>query len=209
MAVLAADPGASSWTRALVADRIADVDPAAGHQALRQVAQHADEVVRSWIADTLQERGAVVDPKLRTPLVADAVPVRKRPLGTLARHALTQRIVDARATEYERTAAARQLAQSGDLNALRAMTETAGIDPLDRVRLASALADAGDTSVLRDLAAGSAGRPSVVYAAALVLFERGDPMADAALRGVVDNYPTAPAAFAAAAVVLTSAPESR
>lgn len=199
MARLAASPDASSWTRALLADRIADIDSGMGHELLRTVAEDADEVVRAWVVDALQERGGRVDPNLRVPLAADAVSLVGGPLGTLARLALKQRLADVRATESERLAAARQLAQDGDIAALRAMAEAVGIDALHRVRLASALADYGDRSLLRALAAGSAGTPQAVYAAALDLFGRDDPTAGVALRGVTEVYPDSPMAFAAAA----------
>ncbi|WP_239175875.1 NACHT domain-containing protein, partial [Actinoplanes cyaneus] len=199
MAELATAPNLSSWTRALVADRIADVDPSKGHDLLREVAEHADEVVRAWIADTLDDRGGEVDPDLWLPLAADAQPVEKRALGALARHALTQRLADVRATDSERVAAARQLARGGDVIALRSMAEAADIDPYHRVQLAAVLADAGDPNLLRTLGAGSAGTRLAAYAAALALFERRDPWAAEALSAVVDAYPDRPMAFAAAA----------
>lgn len=199
MSGLAADPELSSWTRALVADRIADIDPISGHELLRDVAQHADEVVRAWIADTVHDRGGQVDLDLRLPLAADAVPVDKKPLGTLARQALTRRLDDIRATDAERVAAARQLARGGDLDPLRAMAEAAGVAPHHRVRLADALADAGDPSLLRALGTGSAGPPQAAYAAALALFERLDPAAAPALRAVAAAYPDRPLAYGAAA----------
>ncbi|WP_433380350.1 NACHT domain-containing protein [Actinoplanes sp. CA-142083] len=198
MAAVARDPDASSWTRALVADRIADVDVATGHELLRAAAEHADEVVRSWIADTLHERGGRVDPNLRVPLAADAEPVN-RPLGPLARQALTQRLADARATEADRVAAAQQLAAAGDLAPLRAMAEAADLDPYHRVQLAVALADIGEPGLLRELGAGSAGTPAWTYAAAIQLFRRDDPTAGDALRAVVDRRPDLPMAFGAAA----------
>jgi NACHT domain len=199
MSALATDPELSSWTRALVADRIADIDPISGHELLRNVAEHSDGVVRAWIADTLHDRGGQVDPDMRLPLAADAVPVEKRPLGALARQALTQRLADARATETERVAAAHQLAEGGDLTPLRAMAEAADVDPYQRVQLAGVLADAGDPSVLRRLGPGSAGTSQAAYAAARALFERDDPAAGPALRAVAGAYPDRPMAYAAAA----------
>lgn len=200
MSALATDTELSAWTRALVADRIADIDPAKGRELLRDAAAHADEVVRAWIADTLHERGGRVDPALRLPLSADAVPTRgRRPLSALDRQALTRRLSDLRATEAERVAAARQLAQGGDLTPLRAMADAADVDPLHRVDLAAALFDAGDPGLLRSLGAGVAGTPQAAYAAALALFERGDPTAGPALRAVAETYPDRPMAYGAAA----------
>ncbi|MFI5896568.1 NACHT domain-containing protein [Actinoplanes sp. NPDC051513] len=198
MAEVARDPEASFWTRALVADRIADIDVATGHATLRAVAEHADEVVRSWIADTLDERGGRFDPNLRVPLAADTVPAN-RPLGALARQALTKRLADARASGSERVAAARQLAVSGDLGPLTAMASDADLDPTHRVQLAAALADAGEPGMLRDLAGGLAETPQAMYAAALDLFERRDPGAAEALSAVAGKHPTLPMAYGAAA----------
>ncbi|NMO56107.1 NACHT domain-containing protein [Actinoplanes sp. TBRC 11911] len=202
MSKLAGDATLPSWTRALVADRVADIDPANGHELLRTVAAQADEVVRAWIADTLEERGAGADPDLRLPLSADAVPVADGPLGVLAREALTRRVADARASEAERVAAAFRLAEGGDPAALRAMAEAPGIDAFHRVRLASALADAGDPELLRNLGAGwpyTTRWPPSTYAAALALYERGDPAAGEALRDVARARPNLPMAYGAAA----------
>jgi len=196
MAGVARSPEASWWTRALVADRIADVDVATGHELLRAVAQHADEVLRAWIVDTLHERGGQVDPTLRVPLAADAAPAN-RSLGTLGRYALTQRVADTRASDTERFAAAVQLAAGEDLAPLRAMAGATDLDAFERVRPARALADAGEPGLLRELSA--AGPPHARYAAALALFDRGDPAAGPALSAVADEFPGRPMAFGAAA----------
>jgi hypothetical protein len=198
MSKLAADPSLSGWTRALVADRVADIDQAAGHELLRTVAAQADEVVRGWIADTLAERGGRVDPDLRLPLSADAVPVPDRPLGTLARLALTRRVADDRASDAEREAAASRLALGGDRTALREMAEAPGSDPRQRVRLAAALADAGDPSLLRSLAVHGDPKPAR-YFAALALYDRDDPAAGPALRTIARSSPNLPMAYGAAA----------
>ena len=170
MTALAADPDVSAWTRALVADRIASIDPTAGNRLLRAVAEHADDVVRGWVADAVEEHGGRVDPLLRVPLADDVMAGGVRPLGVLARHALAQRLTDIRATESERLYAAQQLARGGDLAPLRAMAEAGDVSPLGRVEIAAALADAGDPGLLQGLATGGAGSAQAAYAAAVALF---------------------------------------
>jgi len=199
MSVLARDQAVSALTRALVADRIADIDPAIGHELLRAVAEDGDDVVRAWVADTLHERGGRPDPHLRLPLAADAVRIQNRPLGALARQALTQRLVDSRAADFERVAAARQLARGGELTPLRELAEAADVDPRHRVDVAAALADAGDPSPLRRLATGFAGTRLATYAAAMALFERHDAAAGTALAAIARNYPDRPMSYGAAA----------
>ncbi|WP_160165885.1 NACHT domain-containing NTPase [Actinoplanes sp. OR16] len=194
MCRLAADPAVSAWARALVADRVADVDPAAGHELLRTVAGNSDEVVHAWVADALRDRAGLSVPMLTIDLSAP-----QRPLGTLARLALNQRLSDTRTSELDRKAAAVQLAEHGDLAALRAMAEATDIHPDQRVSLATALADTGDPELLRKLGTKEAGSAQASYAAALALFDRRDPMAAAALRRVVDVHPLYPMAHAAAA----------
>ncbi|GAA4608461.1 hypothetical protein GCM10023107_86720 [Actinoplanes octamycinicus] len=185
-------PDVSAWVRAMVADRIADVDPATGVKLLEEVAATADDVVQDWIADVLQERG------LPEPPVTHHTE-RPQALGALARHALTRRIADSRATEHQRAAAARQLARAGDRTALRAMAAAADVGPFQRVELAVSLADTGEPELLRELGAGAADTAPARYAAAVALADRDDPAAVAALAEVARAHPGYPMAFAAAA----------
>ncbi|BCJ39466.1 hypothetical protein Aiant_01230 [Actinoplanes ianthinogenes] len=186
------DPDVSDWVRAMVADRIADVDLATGITLLEEVATTADEVVHAWITDVLAERG------LPEPPVTRHID-REQKLGALARHALTRRLSDARATEVERLAAARQLAEAGDRTPLRAMAAAADTDAFQRLAVAAALADVGEPELLRDLGSGAAGSAPAMYAAAADLADRGDPAARDALAAVARTHPDYPMAFAAAA----------
>ncbi|GIE34867.1 hypothetical protein Ait01nite_079120 [Actinoplanes italicus] len=195
MCRLASDPAVSAWARALVADRVADVDPTTGHELLRTIAGSSDEVVHAWIADALRDRAG-----LKAPDLLDIhLSIPRQPLGVLARQALIQRLADARASEADRTAAAVQLAEGGDLGALRAMAEATDVNPHHRVRLASALADVGDPGRLRELGTAGAGTAAATYAAAVALFDRRDPAAATALTAIVDTYPSYPMAYTAAA----------
>jgi hypothetical protein len=196
MIALAEDPAASVWTRALVAGRVADIDPVAGNRLLREVAAQGDEVVLSWVSDTLAEHGAGTGPHWIMGLPDQVAGAGGGPLGVLARQALARRLTDARATDADRLAAARQLAAAGDRAPLRAMAEAVDLDPLDRVRAADALADAGEPEALRRFDTGS---PQAAYAAAVALSTRDDVAGAAKLRDVADRYATLPLAYGAAA----------
>ncbi|MEU8819837.1 NACHT domain-containing protein [Actinoplanes sp. NPDC048796] len=196
LAETARESSLSIWPRALIADQVASLDSELGDTLLRQVAEQGDGVVRSWIADALMEHGGRVDVLMRTPLDDEGPSDESRPLGVLARQALARRLTDVRATESERLAAARQLALGGDLAPLQAMVEAVDIDPVDRVRAASALADAGQPEPLRS--ASGSDSPSAAYAAAVALFERQDLTAERALHDVVHRFASYPVAFGAA-----------
>ncbi|WP_436532904.1 NACHT domain-containing protein [Actinoplanes sp. HUAS TT8] len=193
---LAGRPDVPGWTRALIADRLADVDPARGNELLHRVSKQADDVLRSWIADAVEDHGGKVDPHLRVPLSRDAT---GPPPGALGRHALALRLTDARVTGSQRMAAAQELARAGDLEPLRAMAAAPGVDPLDQVTIATWLADAGDPDLLRVLGRYRNVSVPAQYAAAVALFDRGDQYAEAALSKIAMKHFDRPMAFGAAA----------
>ncbi|WP_199515451.1 NACHT domain-containing protein [Nucisporomicrobium flavum] len=197
---LASDDDVPIWTRALVAGRVADIDPVMGNRLLAKVADDADDFVRSWIADALEEHGGRVDPFLRFRTSGVPAMAAGPPPGVLARHAIALRLADARTTEWDRLAAARQLAQGGDPEPLRALADAPGINPLHRVDIATALADIGEPDLLRRLGR-AAPSPQVLYLAALRLYDRSDNTAIDALGRVAERYPDLPMAFGAAARV--------
>ena len=208
---LAADTTVSPWTRALVADRIADVDAAAGVRLLQALTDSDDTVVRAWAADTLEDRGAAPHPDLRTNLIDDGHAAGRKPLGALASYALNRRLTDARASDAERLDAARQLAHGGDTSALLAIVDSVGLSRWDRVRVADTIADVGEHGPLRQLAFGEnvdnwppADRGDLhraAYAASVSLLRRADAAAPHALRRITISAPAKPMAYAAAALL--------
>lgn len=208
---LAADTTVSPWTRALVADRIADVDTAAGVRLLQALTDSDDVVVRAWAADSLEDRGASPHPDLRIHLIDDGHAAGHKPLGALARYALNRRLSDARASDAERLDAARQLAHGGDTSALLAIIDSVGLSRLDRVRVADTIADIGEHGPLRQLAFGEnldtwppADRGDLqraAYAAGVSLLRRGDSSAPQALRRITESAQDKPMAYAAAALL--------
>ncbi|MFI7544547.1 NACHT domain-containing protein [Actinoplanes sp. NPDC049599] len=203
------DPDVSVWARAFIADRVADIESAAGIKLLRSLMPHASSTELEWIVNTLEERGVRINPELDLPQPDEAAPDGGKPLGVLGQHALRQRLADVSASDRERLEAARHLADSGDLEPLRAMVDAVDISRLQRVRIAVALADAGDPETLRLLAtkanlerwppADPADGLRASFAAGVDLFGRGDRHALGVLRAIVDEAPDYPMAFGAAA----------
>ncbi|HET8658400.1 MAG TPA: hypothetical protein VFM55_05300 [Micromonosporaceae bacterium] len=148
---LATDETVNEWSRLVVADAVADVDPATGIRLLRLAARTADPIARGWAVQALSARGAAAGPVEWEPVRGGA----RHPLGALGRQALTDRASDTGIGDDERVDAALRLAHDGELGAVRGLLETPGIDDGGRLRAAHALAAYGDDSALLALAGGS------------------------------------------------------
>lgn len=209
LADLADDEAVSRWTRAVVADTIADVDRATGIPLLRRMAAGPDSAVAEWAEHALSTRGVSLFTTVRT--TRDGSPDHRftGPLGSLARQALSQRAQDPELGDRHRADAAIQLAASGELGPLRALIDAPGIRHQVRLSAASTLADLGDETPLVAFAASSVARPGAAllgagerlplrYGASVELLHRNHPAAADLLRGLIRDCLGGPRALGAA-----------
>jgi hypothetical protein len=216
LAALASEKSAGVWTRVIVADAIADVDPSTGLVLLRNLADNPDKTVRDWISGALESRGYRLEQEVRFS-AAQRWGSERRPLGRLARHALAARAASPDISDDQRVAAAALLAENGDVDTLRALLESPELSHHARIKAASALADHGDYVALTELAAGSPSdvtgdgiyyasplywaRDYLRFGASVELFRRGYPEACELLGSIVEDCPGKPMAYVASAMV--------
>jgi HEAT repeat protein len=198
---LAASAQASPWTRAVVADAVAEVDRVRGVSLLRAVIADADETtddaVRQWAIDALQRHHADIGP-------TEWVARRRRggqphgPIGSMARDALARMARDQQRGEDDRIEAAIRLSANGDADALRAIVNAADVNPAIRLRAASVIAARhGDRHPLMQMA--RRGTLATRYAAAVELHRLHDPVATDLLLAMIADGRGLPLSYGAAA----------
>ncbi|MEV4534084.1 NACHT domain-containing protein [Asanoa sp. NPDC049518] len=207
---LARDTTVDFWTRAVVADAVADVDRTQGVQLLRLAARDFPPEVSRWAATALDGRGVALDLSARRSLQDSAPRDSGGSLGRIARHVLTERVGDHSLTHDERVQAAIRLCRDGEPGPLRALVDEPGVEYLVRAQAASELAKHGDDSALLRLAAPTPGAEpeyswglpratKLRYAVVCELVDSGHPAAYALLQALADDCANTPMAYGVAA----------
>ncbi|MEV0895385.1 NACHT domain-containing protein [Actinoplanes sp. NPDC049802] len=195
MTATARDGDVPGWTRVVLADAVADVDPATGIPLLRAVSGQVPAGPSGWARDGLRARGEPVDAGAYGP---DGDQPDRTGLGSLAREALRSRAADRDFGMLQRLEAAERLARDGDPGALRDLLDEPGLPPLFRLAGATGLAALGDDGRLRTLA-GPGPDLALRYSAAVELFRRRPAAAAPELRSMITGRAPSPLTYGCAA----------
>ncbi len=143
------DASEGPWTRALIADSLAELYPDLGARLLREVAtdrRTGHEPSRVWATQRLRARGDEFASRIKREIGLD-ISRESHEDGRLAEHALRTIALDARTPPDERVEAATRLCDNGDAvgaEVLRQIAWSSELDASERARAARLLIERGD-----------------------------------------------------------------